>query len=99
MTALPASSVTTTSWVGAIGVSPASTTKVTSAESSARATAVRPSERASHPEAGAAAALTSSAVAAWPTLVMKSSRPNGIAYPARWDGPSPRSDAWNAPVQ
>ncbi len=67
---LAASSETTTSWVGAMGVRPASTTKVTIADSSASATAAMPRERAIQPAAGAAA-LTSSAVAAWPTWVIR----------------------------
>ena len=62
--ALTARRKTTTSWVGTIGVRPASTTKVTSAESSASATAASPSARATKPAAGAAAAPTSSVVAA-----------------------------------
>ncbi len=73
---LAASSETTTSWVGAMGVRPASTTKVTSADSSASATATMPSERAIQPVAGAAA-LTSSAVAAWLTWVIRLISPNG----------------------
>ena len=89
MIALAARSETTTSWVGAIGVRPASTTKVTRAESSAKATAARPSARGSHPDAGAVAADTSSAVADWPTVVINSSHPNG----------NPRNDApgWATP--
>src|SRR6516164_5431069 len=81
VTALPASSVTTTSCVGAIGVRSASTTKGTRAESKAMATAARPSERANHPGAGAVATLadsaagTCSAVETWPTLVMYLFRP------------------------
>src|SRR5262245_51345406 len=73
--AFVSSSVTTTSCVGGIGVRPASTTKVTSAESSASATATTPSARGIHPDVGAAAAFISSVVAAWPMLVIDSSRP------------------------
>jgi len=75
VTALASSNVTTTSCVGAIGVRPASTTKVRTADSSASATAARPSARESHPDAGAAAAVASSVVAASPTLIIDASRP------------------------
>ena len=71
MTALTSRSVTTTSWVGAIGVRPASTTKVTRADSSARATAKKPSSRTQPPGAGDVAADMSSAVVVWPVLIIK----------------------------
>src|SRR5947207_14378194 len=74
VTALTSRSVSTTSWVGRIGVRFASTRKVTSADNSASATATTPRMRASRPGAGAAA-VASSAVAAWPTFVMYSERP------------------------
>ncbi len=45
VTALPSSSLTTTSWTGAIGVRPASTRKVAVADSSARPTAIAPISR------------------------------------------------------
>ena len=88
VTMLTARRVTTTSWVGAIGVSPASTTKVTSAESTASATATMPSSRTQPPGAGVAAADTSSALAVWPTLVMQTR----LARPERWHVRSCRSD-------
>jgi hypothetical protein len=56
VTPLVASSVRTTPSVGTIGVRPASTTKVMSAESSAASTAASPSARAHQPAAGAALA-------------------------------------------
>ncbi len=85
VTALARRSVTTTSCVGGIGVRPASTTKVTRADSKATATAAKPSARGSHPGGGAAAGVTSSAVAAWPTLVINSSRPKRQPVIARED--------------
>ena len=45
--------------------------EVTSADRRASATAPRPSDRATHPDAGAAATVARSAVGAWPTLVIK----------------------------
>ena len=71
MKALTSSSVSTTSWVGRIGVKFASTTNVASADNSASATAISPMSRASPPGVGVAA-VASSAVTAWPTLVMYS---------------------------
>ena len=52
VSALISSSVTTTWWVGAIGVRPASTTKVTKADSSASPTAIGPSTRIARFAAG-----------------------------------------------
>ena len=79
--------VTTTSCVGAIGVRPASTTKVTSAESNASATAATPRALGIDPDLGAAAALISSVVAAWPTLVIDSSRPKREPVTVRGNTP------------
>src|SRR5262245_16569357 len=96
VTAFASSSVTTTSCVGAIGVRPASTTKVTSAESNASATAATPSARGIHPEGGAEAAVISSVVAAWPTLVIESSRPKREPVTVRGNTPVqvPPTDRW-----
>src|SRR4029078_10284156 len=100
VTALVRRSVTTTSCVGAIGVSPASTRKVTSADSSASATAAKPSVRGSHPGAGAAAAVANSAGAALPTSVIKISRPKRQPVTVRQNRPlgRPLDHRWYFPV-
>jgi hypothetical protein len=90
---LIASSRTTTLWVGAIGVSPASTTKVTSADRTASATAMIPRSRTKPPGAGDVVADTRSAVAVWPTLVMQFCFAQNRVYgtSTRADGRSPAS--------
>ena len=67
--ALQSRTLVTTSWVGGIGVRLASTRNVARADSNASATAITPNRRAARPGAAVAAAA-SSALAAWPTLVI-----------------------------
>ena len=60
--------MTTTWWVGSIGVRPASTTKVTAAEISASATAIEPTTR--DDSRGAEASVDSSEIATSSALVI-----------------------------
>ncbi len=88
------SSVTTTLWVGGIGVKSARTIKVTKAESSARPTAIGPSSRAS-PRFVGGATSAASALAACSALMDPCQRmARRLAAPEEWArrgiGPSPQ---------
>src|SRR4029077_1046585 len=61
VTALIASNVTTTRWVGEMGVRSASTTKVAKADSKASPAAIGPRTRTARAPAGAAVAVRSAA--------------------------------------
>ncbi len=96
VTALQNRTAVTASSVGRIGVRLASTRKVMSADSSASPTATTPSRRASRPGA-AVAATASSAVAAWPTLVINArplNRCGMCCSEATARSPPRRSDAF-----
>src|SRR5262245_37735215 len=88
------SNVSTTSCVGRIGVRLANTTNVANADSRAKTTATTPSTRADRPGHGPAA-LTSSTLAAWPTVVMDAGQSSAITGGGakRFGGSAPAAHA------